>query len=118
MQDRKKLADFFIEKLKSSEMDIYHARQEMMKNNIPEDDIKAIMRILDREIIQIEIIKLENKRARDLILIGYVLTGIGLIITIGTFVGFIPMGDSFLLTIGPLAGGLSILFSGLAKRRR
>jgi hypothetical protein len=118
MHDRKKLADFFIEKLKASEMDIHHARQEMEKSKLPEDEIKAIMRILDREIIQIEIVKLENRRARELVLIGYVLTGLGLIITLGTFIGFIPMGDSFLLTIGPLAGGLSILFSGLAKRRR
>lgn len=118
MHEREKLVDFFLEKLKSSEMDIYQARKEMMKTNLAEDEIKAIMQILDREIIQIEIVKLENKRARDLVLIGYVLTGLGLIITLGTLIGFIPMGDSFLLTIGPLAGGLSILFSGLAKRKR
>jgi hypothetical protein len=47
-----------------------------------------------------------------------VLAVIGAGITIASYIGLIPMGNSFLITYGPFFGGLSILFSGMVKRRK
>jgi len=117
--DRVKIVDFYLEKIKLNQLDLYDARKEMEKNNVEEEEIKTIIRILDNELQKRMILEHENRTAKNIIAIGVVLTSIGAIFTIGTFTGIIPMGDnSFLLAYGPFLGGLSILFGGLAKRRK
>jgi hypothetical protein len=112
-----KIIDFYLERINSKDFDLYSARQEMTKNNIPEDEIKSIIRILDSEMQKQMILTHENKKATNIVLVGIVLASIGAGITIATYTGIIPMGDSFLLTYGPFLGGLSIIFGGLVKKR-
>jgi hypothetical protein len=112
-----KIIDFYLEKINSKDFDLYSARQEMTKNNIPEDEIKSIIRILDSEMQKQMILTHENKKANNIVLVGIVLASIGAGITIATYTGIIPMGDSFLLTYGSFLGGLSIIFGGLVKKR-
>lgn len=117
--DRAKIIDFYLKKIRLDQFDFYAARQEMKKNNIEEEEIKAIMRILDNEIQKRVILEHQNRSAKNIMAVGIVLAAIGAVITIGTYTGIIPMGgNSFLLAYGPFLAGLSILFSGLAKRRK
>lgn len=116
--DRAKIIDFYLEKITLGQLDLYDARQEMEKNKVDEQEIKTIIRIIDNKLQKRMILEHENRTAKNIIAVGIVLTSIGAIITIGTYTGIIPMGkSSFLLAYGPFLTGLSILFSGLAKRR-
>lgn len=116
--DRARLIDFFLQKLNDKDFQISEIRLEMEKYNLPEEEIRTVVRIIDNEIQRRDLLRLENSKARNLTWVGVVLTGIGAFVTIATYVGLIDMGDQFLLTYGPFLGGLSILFSGLARQRR
>jgi hypothetical protein len=115
--DRAKIVDFYIEKINDKDFSILNVRQELEKNNVDEQEIKVIVRLVDNEIQR----RLKNKTTGDssmeLIWFGGIITAAGLIFTIGTYTGIIKMGNYFLLAYGPILGGLSILFYGLGKRK-
>jgi hypothetical protein len=115
--DRVKIVNYFIDKIEDKNFEIHQVRQELEKNNLDEEEIRIIVRLVDNELQRRLLLNTENKRSNDLIWIGLILTAIGMGITIGTYTGIINMGDHFLITYGPFLGGLSILFGGLARSR-
>jgi hypothetical protein len=117
--ERAKIVDHFLAKVSSEkDFNIYEVRQELEKHNFEEEEIKQIVRIVDNELQRTHQIKSNNKKATDLMWVGAVLTVIGIGVTLGTYTGLLPMGNSFLITYGPFLGGLSILFGAMAKKRR
>ena len=115
---RAKLVDYYIRKSYEEGFEIDQIRKELAANNIEEDEIKVIVRLVDNELQNRDLSKSSNKKSSELVGVGAVLTLVGAFITIGTLIGFIPMGDSFLLVYGPFFGGLSILLAGLAQRKK
>ena len=83
----------------------------------PEEEIKAIVRLVDNQIQRELFIKSSKLKSKEILWAGTVLTIIGAGITLGTHTGLIPMGDSFLIVYGPFFAGLSLMAGGLAKNR-
>ncbi len=93
-------------------------RKELEEKKVEEKIIKLIIRSIDNNILKEETSKVANLKAREVIVIGIVLTLIGIFITMGTYSGVIQMGDSFLFAYGPVFGGIAILLIGLNMRRK
>jgi hypothetical protein len=116
--ERAKIVDHFLAKVSEKDFNIYEVRQELEKHNFEEAEIKQIVRIVDNELQKIHLIKSHNKKANDLMWVGGILTAIGAGVTLGTYTGLLPMGNSFLITYGPFLGGLSIFFGAMAKKQK
>lgn len=117
MTDRAKIVNYYLQKIKDKDFEILDVRRDLERNSFDEEEIKIIVRLVDSELQRKLLTAEDNKKAIDLVLVGGVITLVGLIITVGTYTGVINMGGSFLIVYGPFFGGLSILFAGLAKRR-
>ncbi|MBU0489244.1 MAG: hypothetical protein KKD31_14960 [Bacteroidetes bacterium] len=111
------LEEFFLNE-KRKGMEYSEIRKTLASKNLDEDRIKDLIRHIDNQIIKDELLKTKNRKAFELIIAGSVVSVVGLAITIGTFLGVINMGDSFLLAYGPILGGLGMLFAGLGKYRK
>lgn len=114
---RAKIIDYYLEKLRTPGFEFHQIRQELEANNVDEEEIRAIVRVIDNELQRQTITKSENNYSKELIWAGAVVTILGAFITIGTYTGIINSGNSYIIAYGPFLGGLSILFTGLAKRR-
>lgn len=117
--DRAKIVDYYIQKIDENgeEFTILEIRRELEKNNVDEEEIRIIVRLVDNELQRRLIDKSTGDRSKEMIWFGGILTAIGLIFTIGSYTGIIKMGNSFLLAYGPILGGLSILFYGRSRRK-
>jgi len=115
---RAKLVDYYIEKSKEPDFRISQVRKELEARNIPDEEIKAIVRLVDHSMQMDALTKSSNKRANEFIIAGAILTLVGAGVTIGTYTGLIDMGNSFLIVYGPFFGGLSILLGGVAMKRK
>lgn len=118
MTDRAKIINYYLPKVNNTDFTIYDVRKELMKNGMEEDEIKIIVKQLDNAVQQKMLLEYNNKQADVITKVGLVITSLGLLYTLGTWFGFIPMGDSFLLAYGPVLGGLSITFTGIARKRK
>lgn len=115
---RAKIIDHYLQKINEEGFDVYQIRKELEKNNVADEEIKIIVKLVDNEVQRGLKRKMESDSVKPVILIGLILTTIGAGITIATYTGIIDMGNSFLIVYGPLFVGLSILVGGLAKQRK
>ena len=115
---RAKLVDYYIDKSKEPDFQINQIRKELEAKNIPDEEIKAIVRLVDNYIQMNHITKSSNKRANEFIIGGIFLALFGAVITIGTYTGLINTGNSFVIMYGPFFVGLSFIFGGLAMKRK
>lgn len=106
--ERAKIIDYYLQKVNDKDFDLYNVRKELEKNNIEDDEIRIIVRLLDNEIQRRLLQGSHLDKSKEMIGIGAVLTLVGLAITIGTFTGILNMGDSFLIVYGPVVAGISI----------
>lgn len=116
--ERAKIFDYYLQKVNDKDFDLYDARKEMEKNNIEEDEIKVIIRLLDNQIQRRLVQSSHRDKSKEIIGIGAVLTFVGASITIGTYTGIFNTGDSFLIVFGPVVVGISILVGGLSLRKK
>ncbi|KYG82310.1 hypothetical protein [Roseivirga echinicomitans] len=114
---RAKLIDYYIEKSQSPDFQIDQIRKELEPNNIPEEDIRAIVKLVDNHILNSAFTKNSKNRSTELIIAGAILALLGAGVTIATYTGLINLGDNFLVVYGPFFGGVSMLFGGLAQRK-
>ncbi|KYG75074.1 hypothetical protein EV198_0394 [Roseivirga ehrenbergii] len=114
---RAKLIDYYIEKSQSPDFQIDQIRKELEPNNIPEEDIRAIVKLVDNHILNSAFTKNSKNRSTELIIAGAILALLGVGVTIATYTGLINLGDNFLVVYGPFFGGVSMLFGGLAQRK-
>ena len=115
---RAKLIDYYIEQSQNPDFQIDQIRKELEPKNIPDEEIRIIVRLVDNEMQKKALTKSSNSKGNEIVIAGAVLTFVGAGITIGTYTGLIDMGNSFLIVYGPFFGGLSLLFTGLAQRKR
>ena len=116
--NRAELVDFYIEKLKEPDFRINQVRTALESKKIPEEEIRIIVQLVDNQIQNGALRKTYNNRAKELIITGAILTVIGLVVTFGTLMGLINIGNSVLIIYGPIVSGLSILSSGYAIRKK
>lgn len=110
--------DFYLEKSKEPNFELDQVRKELEKNDIADEEIKIIVKLVDSELQKRALIGSTNSKSNELMIAGAILTIVGAGITIGTYTGFLYMGNSFLIVYGPFFGGLSLLLGGLAQKRK
>jgi hypothetical protein len=115
--DRAKIVDHYLSKVNDKDFSVFDVRKELERNNVDEQEIKVIVRLVDNELQRRITGKSAVNKSKEIMWFGGVITTAGLILTIGTYTGAMEMGDHFLLAYGPILGGLSILFYGMGKRR-
>lgn len=115
---RAKLIDYYLEKSHDNSFEIDQIRKELEAKNIPDEDIRAIVRVVDNDIQTRALVKTGNSYAKQMTIAGAVLTAMGASLTVLTYTGAIDMGNSFLVLYGPFFAGLSMMFGGLARMRK
>jgi hypothetical protein len=90
-------------------MNIYDIRKGLQYKNVPEEDIKDIIRVVANYLLSKALTTSHKTKANELFWVGIILTIVGIIVTFGTLLGIINTGDSFTLAIGPILGGLSMI---------
>lgn len=99
MTDRAKIIDFYLKMIADKDFEISDVRKDLERNKIDEDEIKMIVKLVDNELQRKLLTETSNKRVTDLAYVETVITLIGLIVTEGTLIGLMPMGNSFLLRL-------------------
>lgn len=115
--DRAKIVDQYLSKINNKDFSIFDVRQELEKNNVDEQEIRVIVRLVDNELQRRITSKSAGDKSKEIIWFGGIITAAGLLLTIGTYTGIIEMGNYFLFAYGPILGGLSILFYGMGRRK-
>ncbi len=118
MDKTQKIVEYFLEKLNEKDFDLSEVRKALEKENYPEEEIRSVIKILDNELQRRAFDKVNQSSRINLMGLGLVLIGIGLVVTVGTFTGLIPTGNSFVLAYGPILGGISISFSVYLSKKR
>lgn len=100
-------------------MTIYDIHKQLQLQQIPDDEIKEIIRVIDNYIINQALVKATTTKIKEIHWVGIVLTIIGATITFGSLLGILPTGNSFIIAYGPLLGGLStIIYSKTNSKRQ
>lgn len=114
---RAKLVDYYIEKSKHPDFEIDHIRKELKNRNLPEKEIRVIVRLVDDALQHEMYTKTNNNKAREITVAGIFLMALGAGITIATYTNLIPSGTSYLIVYGPFFVGLSLFLGGLASKK-
>ncbi len=112
------LVDYYLEKSKQEGFEIDQVRKELESKEVPEKEIRVIVKLVDSEIQKRALIKTSRNKSREFVVIGAALTIIGAGITIGTYTGIIPSGNSYLIVYGPLIVGISLLLGGWMESKK
>lgn len=118
MDKTQKILEYFLEKLNEKNFDLSDVRKALEKENYPEEEIRSVIKILDNELQRQAFDKVNQSSRINLMGLGLVLVGIGIVVTVGTFTGLIPSGNSFILAYGPILGGISISVSAYLSKKR
>ena len=111
------IIDHYLERSLQPGFEIDQVRKELEANRVPETDIRMIVYEVDHA-LQLRLKEKTTQRQKtQLTLAGGILTVAGVIITVGSFLGFFSVG-SVIILYGPLFGGVSLLAGGELKRRR
>lgn len=111
------LIDYYFEK-KQAGMSFAEIRKQLTEKELDEETVKTIIRLIDKQIVGEELKAAANRIARERIAVGATLTAVGLIATVGSYIGVFNLGNKFILAYGPIVGGLGILGSGLSQKRK
>lgn len=110
--------EYYLDKLQNSNFELHHIRKELEIKNIPDEEIRAIVKQVDEELQRTALTKASKGRVKEILLSGIISTVFGAGITIGTYLGVIDMGDSFLVVYGPFFAGLSITIGAYNQYRK
>lgn len=91
----------YLKKLDEKNFDLSHVRKALEEEHYPEEEIKAIIKILDNELQQRAFEKLNNATRFNLMGLGLTLTGIGILVTFGTFLALFPVETRLYLLMDP-----------------
>jgi hypothetical protein len=91
-------------------------RKELESKGLSNEQITVVIRSIDNKLIKREVNEFKSGVATQLILMGFFLLVIGLLVTYGTYSGFINSGQYYYLYYGPIIGGVGLIGIGLAKK--
>lgn len=107
--DKSKAVDHYLEEIGECRKDFGQARKEMEMLGFEPDEINMIIRHIDNELISYELDKSDRRTGREFFWVGLVLFAAGVFFTIGTYTGFIDLGNVWILNYGPIIAGLGLM---------
>ena len=96
-------------------MSFSEIRKELAVRGVDEEGIRIIIGSIDNKILSGEYSKLSNRQGSELFWMGLVFLVGGIILSIGSYMGWIGMGNYFFVAYGPVLGGASLM--GMSKVR-
>lgn len=91
-------------------------RKELIERGLNEEQIKVVIRSIDNKILQETIAVSNIKKGNQLLIMGLIISSIGFILTIGTYSGWINIGNVYVFAYGPIISGFGFIGIGLNKR--
>lgn len=102
----------YVAKLKNKEIEFSQIRSKLEKLEINEEEIKIVLRQVDREIQHIDLQNAQRVRGKSIFLGGLIASILGGGITIFSYLSVIDTGGYYISAYGPLIGGLGIMYKG------
>lgn len=110
--------DHYFELIDSGQMEFSTLRKTLEADSIPMDEINIVVRQIDNQLIRSAQKRTDHSVGRNLFLGGLILSALGLILTISTYLGLINTGNVYVLAYGPFLGGLVIAMTGKSKMKK
>lgn len=111
-KNKAQIIEHYLEKSQNKDFDLGKVRKELESYNIQGEEIKEIIKYLDNAIQKGALKKSQKQKYKEIFLAGALITLLGLTITIGTYTGWINMGDSFNIEYGLFITGVSMMVGG------
>lgn len=115
---RAQYVEYYTKKSQDQDFEFDQIRSELESQNLPEQEVDLIIRLVDNAIQHRAISKTNKNRSRELTAVGTILTLIGAGITLGSLFGILDLGGSIIITFGPLGAGATLLGAGRITSRR
>ena len=106
--DRKKLLNYCIEEAQNGK-DLDEIRKELQQLELGEQDITDIIKYVSNKMINRDLANTQKSYRREYYLIGWFLLVAGSFITIATYTGLIYMGNSYIISLGPIIVGIALI---------
>jgi hypothetical protein len=116
--DRAKIVDYYIERSKEKDFTIQKVREELERSSLEDKEIEIIVRLVDNDLQRRMVRGAIADSSQRLIWFGGFLAGAGLFLTVGTYTGYIYLGNMFIIAYGPILSGLTIMFYGIGNHHR
>ena len=116
--DRDRIVEHYKILSQNKGFEIDQVRKDLALNNVPENEIRAIVRLVDEHVRTQALKKSSQLRGTQLIIAGVILTLIGLLIFVITQFGYLDVVDGVVFIYGPVTSGVALLVTGFAKRRQ
>ena len=89
---------------------------ELKYKGISDEETKALIRAIDDRFLAGKRRPVKEDKQDYRIIGGFGLVILGTVVTVGTYTGFIPLGNVYLFAYGPILGGLAMISA--SKRSR
>lgn len=116
--NRAKTVDHFVEEVQAGRLELSGIRPKLEQENVPDEEIRIVFRLVDRQVQKGVLQVAENDRNRNMLYGGLILCGAGLVVTVGTYLGIFDMRGYYLVAYGPILGGGLMALSGYQNMRR
>lgn len=115
---RAKTIDTYFELIDSKEMEFSKLRKSLESENIDKDELNIVVNQIDKQLIRAAQKRATHENGKNLFYGGLILTGAGVILTLGTYTGIIDFGNYYLVAYGPICGGLITAMTGKSKMNK
>jgi hypothetical protein len=117
-KSRKEIVADYCKEIRSGKIAYSALREILESRNFSDDDIKIILYRVDRDLQRLEAIDSERAQGKQMFFSGIVVVILGILLTITTYMGIIDLGDRFIVSYGPVIGGLGVTLIGKLKMDR
>ncbi len=115
---REQIVEHYLEKSREPGFEIDQIRKELEGQQVPEEDIRAIVRDVDNELQTRALAGLGKDYSRQVMVTGAILTVLGAGLTIGTYLGWISSGNTVVIAYGPFLVGIATIISGFYMKSK
>lgn len=112
---RAQTIDHYFELIDSGNMEFASLRKQLEEKDIPKDEISVVVRQVDKQLMRATQKRADHKMGKNLFIGGLCFSGLGVLLTFGTYSGLIDLGNVYLIGFGPITGGLIIAMKGKSK---
>lgn len=114
-KSRREVVADYCKKIRSGEVAFSDLHSILGKDGHSDEDIEIIIPRIDRDLQRIAANELERTKGKQMVFGGIGLMILGISITITSYLGIIDLGDRFVISYGPMLGGLGLALVGKMK---
>ena len=113
-----KTVEYFVNEIQSNRLRFSEVRKILEKGQMDPAEISIFVREVDRKVIQGVQTDSMNTKGKSMIIGGVLLCLVSLFLTIATYIGILGNGNVYVITYGPIAGGISLIMIGSTKLKK